>query len=255
MLKQFNLQGKTSIVTGAGRGLGKEIALALANAGCDVVVVVASRTKNEIEKTANEIIKIGRSSIAIQTDVTKLSDVENLVEKTLSCFSKIDILVNNSGIVIVKPFLNVTEKEWEKVIDVNLNGTFLCCKIVGKHMVERKYGKIINVSSVDGFVGVPNVVSYCASKAGVILLTKALALEWARYNINVNVVAPGYFESGMTKIGIEDEKRLKWMLSKIPQRRIARPEEIVPLVIYLASDSSNYVTGSVFVIDGGRSIG
>lgn len=252
VLEEFILNGKSAIVTGAGRGLGKAMAQALAEAGADVVV--AARTVKEIEETSGEIVKLGRRSIAIPTDVSSSKSVEDMVHQVLSEFGKIDILVNNSGIAINKPFIETTEEEWNKVISTNITGMFLCTKAVGDHMIQQKSGKIINIASNVGVMGYQDFISYCVSKAGVIQFTRALALEWARYNINVNAIGPGTFYTAFNALALDDKSIRDKILKRIPLRRVGQPKELGPLVVYLASMASDFMTGETIFIDGGHLI-
>jgi NAD(P)-dependent dehydrogenase (short-subunit alcohol dehydrogenase family) len=253
-LDYFDLTGKVAIVTGASRGIGKAAALLLAKAGADVVC--CARDTRALQQTADDITRLGRKAYSIKADITNFAEVNALADKTISWFGKIDILVNNAGVVILKPLLDSSEEEWRKVIDTNLTGLFFCCKAVGKYMVERKYGKIINMSSMRGFIGAPNEVSYCATKGGIIQFTKALALEWARFNINVNAIAPGYIYTEMAvSTGFEKNEELRnRILNVIPLRRLGQPEEVGCLVVYLSSKASDFITGETIVIDGGQTI-
>lgn len=249
---KLKLNGKVALVTGGGRGLGKAIARALAEAGADVAVL--SRTAREIEQTAQEIVEMGRRALAISADILQVRDVERAVSRILQELGQIDILVNNSGVAIVKPILDLTLEEWNRVIQTNLTGIFIVSKTVGKHMVERKQGKVINMASVAGVRGVTTLSAYAASKAGVIQLTRCMAAEWVRYNIRVNAIAPGYFYTSMSAPGLDDEKIRDMILSKIPLRRVGQPEELGPLAVYLASDASDFMTGETIFIDGGQNI-
>ena len=249
VLDKFRLDGKVAIVTGGGRGLGRAIAMALAEAGANVTV--AARTKKQIEEVKGEIETLGCRALAVPADVKDPDQVENMVEKTVSELGRVDILVNNAGILGYSWLAELSEKDWHSVIDTNLTGVFLCTKAVGKHLIGQKSGKIINVSSAAGIVGAPRQTHYHSSKAGVILFTKALALEWNRYNINVNAIAPGYFLTNLTEPMTLDKKYYENTIKKIPLRRFGNPEELGPLAVYLASDASNYMTGETIVIDGG----
>jgi len=252
-LDYFDLSGKVAIVTGASRGIGKAAALSLAKAGADVIC--CARDMKALEETVNEITRLGRRARGIKVDITNFAEVEAMASKAVSEFEKIDILVNNAGVVILKPLLEFSEEEWRKIIDTNLTGAFFCCKAVGKYMVERKCGKVINMSSMRGFIGAPNEVSYCASKGGIIQFTKALALEWARFNINVNAIAPGYIYTEMsTQVFKENEEMLNRVLNVIPLGRIGQPEEVGVLIVYLSSKASDFMTGETIVLDGGQII-
>ena len=247
----FSLRDKVALVTGAGKGLGKSMALALSESGAHVIVV--SRTLPDIEATAREIQENGAKALPIALDVTKEEDVVRMVETILREFKTIDILVNNVGTFIGGPFLEFSVDNWHKMLEINLTSTYLCSKVVGKHMVERKNGKIINISSALGIFGARDSGAYCASKGGVIQLTKALAIEWAKYNINVNSIAPYSLETEKTSTMLEDEKVKKALISKIPLSRIGQPSDVSGTVVFLASKASDYITGQVIFVDGGFS--
>jgi NAD(P)-dependent dehydrogenase (short-subunit alcohol dehydrogenase family) len=249
----FSLAGRVAIVTGAGRGLGKVMALALADAGADVMV--AARTPAEIEETKREIEKMGRRSIAFPMDVTKRSNVQEMAARTVSELGRVDVLVNNAGGGGVYPFLDLSEEEWRYHIDLNLTGTFFCCQAVGKYLVAQGSGRVINISSIAGQKGTTNLSAYGAAKAGVINLTKTLAKEWARFNVSVNCIAPGTFDTQSNAVGLTVAKTREAMVRKIAFRRVGQPREIGPLVVYLASDASSFVTGAIFNIDGGETAG
>jgi NAD(P)-dependent dehydrogenase (short-subunit alcohol dehydrogenase family) len=245
----FKLDGKSALVTGSARGLGKEIALNLAKNGCSIIladIIYPSETANEIENIASPCI-------SVQTDISDETEVKNLVEGAISKFKKIDILVNNAGISQLS--YNATEdmsvEEWDRIIRVNLRGTFLCSKYVGKQMINSGSGSIINISTTAGITGVPRAPAYCASKAGVILLTKSLALEWAKYNIRVNAIAPHYLETELTRGLRASNKVYDGLVKQIPMKRFGKPEEIIGSVLLLASPASSYITGTVIIVDGG----
>jgi NAD(P)-dependent dehydrogenase (short-subunit alcohol dehydrogenase family) len=248
-LYEFDLSGKVAIVTGGGRGIGYHIALALAKYGADVVV--CSRTLAELEKVGAAIEETGRRAFIQQMDMGNLSQVRGLVEESVNKFGRIDILVNNAGINIPQRAVDVTEESWDKIIDTNLKGVFFCAQAVGRVMIAQKKGKIINISSQAGVVGLPQRAAYCSSKGGVNLLTKALAIEWAPYNINVNAIAPTFIETPLSKPMFANEGFRKYVLGNIPWGRVGQPEDVVGAVIYLASEASNLVTGHVLLVDGG----
>ena len=268
MLKEYNLAGKVAIVTGAGRGIGKGIALTLAEAGADVTV--AARTVEQIEGTAEEIRKLGRRALVVPTDVIKKDQVENVVEQTVSEFGKIDILVNNAGIPILKPISFVpgmklegwqtadswdtplTEEEWHLVLNTNLTSAFIFAQAVGPHMLKQKKGKIINTSSNSADLAPPYFSAYCVSKAGLSMFTRCLATEWAPYNICVNAVGPGSVLTELSAPVLNDPERKKVILERIPMARMGETRDIGLLVVYLASEASNWVTGQTFYIDGGQ---
>ena len=247
----FSLRDKVALVTGAGKGLGKSMALALSESGAHVVVV--SRTLSEVEVTAKEIQENGAKSIAIGADVTKQADVNRMTEKALTEFTTIDILVNNVGSFMGGPFLEFSLEDWHKMLEINLTSTYLCSKVVGKYMVEKRRGKIINMSAALGVLGASGSSLYCASKGGVVQLTKALAIEWAKYNINVNSIAPYTMETELTKAMLADDTIRQKILSKIPLRRIGKPDDLSGVVVFLASKASDYITGQIIFVDGGFS--
>lgn len=249
-IDKFRLGEKVAIVTGGSKGLGRAIAIGMSAVGAKVVVV--SRTKNLIEETANEIISSGGEAIAIPVDVRNEDDMVNALDKTIDKFGRLDILVNNAGIAPSNPTLKVAANEWNDVIQTNLTSNFLFSKLAVKQtMKDQRAGKIINIGSVLGFMASNVAPHYCAAKAGLAHLTKALALEWARYNINVNCIAPGFFVTEMTEEQRESEAHQKFLDFKIPFRRLGNPEEIVPAAIFLASEAASYITGSTIIVDGG----
>lgn len=246
---EFDLSGKVAIVTGAGRGMGFHIALALAKYGADIVV--CSRTVSELERVGTEIEKLGRKVLIQQVDVTKIPEVHAMVEHSTKAFGHIDILVNNAGVNIPQWAIDVTEEAWDRVVDTNLKALFFCAQAVGKVMIRQKKGKIINISSQTGTVAISQRAAYCSSKGGVNQLTKLLAIEWAQYNINVNAIAPTFIETPFTKPMFEKEGFREYVLGNIPLRRVGVPDDVTGAVIYLASEASNLVTGHVLLIDGG----
>ncbi|EAX47030.1 short-chain dehydrogenase/reductase SDR [Thermosinus carboxydivorans Nor1] len=244
-----DLSGKTALVTGGSKGIGFGMACALAHAGADIVIV--SRNLAEGEKAAQEIRNMGRKAMAISCDVTIPAAVNAMVEKALATFGKIDILLNNAGMNIRKPVVEVTEEDWDKVLDTNLKGIFLVAQRVGKEMIKQQSGKVINVASILGVIGLPWLASYAASKGGIVQLTKVLALEWAQYNINVNCIAPAYIRTPMTEGWLSDQVRLQSILSNTPLGRLGTVEDLAGPVVFLASDWSNYITGHTLLVDGG----
>ena len=251
--EKIDLTGNVAIVTGAGRGLGKAICLELASAGVDIVLV--ARTAKEITEVGDEVKALGRMALPIQCDVREKSQVDAVVDQAIKKFGKIDILVNNSGSLILKRFLDFTDEDWQFTLDVNLRGTFLFCQAAGKHMVEQKYGKIINISSADALHPIPWAQAYCAAKAGLIGFTKSLASEWAKHSINVNAIAPGYFDTNALRTALDQDKvkvKIDDIIKKyLPMQRMGDDREIAAAVAFLASPASNYITGIVLTVDGG----
>jgi NAD(P)-dependent dehydrogenase (short-subunit alcohol dehydrogenase family) len=255
-------------VTGAGRGIGKGIALTLAEAGADVVL--AARTVEQIEAAADEIKKMGRSALAVPTDVTKREQVKNVVKQTVSEFGKIDILVSNAGMPILKPISYIpgmklegwqaadswdtplTEEEWHLVLDTNLTSAFVFAQAVGPYMLKQKKGKVIYISSNSVDLAPPYFSAYCVSKAGLSMFTRCLATEWAPHNICVNAVGPGNVHTELSAPVLNDPERKKFILERIPLGRVGESREIGLLVVYLASEASNWVTGQTFYADGGQ---
>ena len=245
----FDLTGMVAMVTGAGRGIGYQIALALAKYGADLVV--CSRTVSELEKVGKEIEKLGRRVLIKRIDVRRIPEVHSLVEDAVKAFDHIDIFVNNAGINIPQWAVDVTEEAWDNIMDINLKGLFFVAQAVGKVMIQQKKGKIINVSSQAGSVGLLRRAAYCTSKGGINLLTKVLAIEWAPHNIKVNAIAPTFIETPMTQPMFQDKSFRDYVLGNISLGRLGKPEDVVGAVIYLASEASDLVTGHVLLIDGG----
>lgn len=248
-LPNFSLDGKVALVTGGRSGIGRAIALAFAKAGADVVV--CGRTPPDLEKVAGEIRTLGRRSLAIQTDVSRKSEVDNLVHRAVDEMGAIDILVNNAGISGEVNLFETPEDEWDRVIDVNLKGCYLCAQAVGKGMIERKKGNIISIASTDGISAELIRRPYNVSKAGIIMLTRVLARQLASYGIRVNAIAPGWIKTEMIRPLWDYPERLKQVEAQIPMGRIGEPEEIAGVALFLASEASSYITGHTIVADGG----
>lgn len=249
----FNLSGKVAIVTGARRGIGRGIAFSLAQAGARVAV--ADLEAADAESVAEEIEKqTGSAAIGLRCDVTEIGEVQEMVDRTIESLGGVDILVNNAGIAPMIPFEDLTEDQWEQTLAVNLKGQFFCSQSVVPVMKENEWGRIVNIASIaSGQVGVgfPGVAHYCASKGGVTALTESLALELAPYGIRVNSVGPGIIETEMTNELLADEATRDNLLARTVIGRFGRPEDIGPLVVYLASEEADFVTGATFFIDGG----
>jgi gluconate 5-dehydrogenase len=248
----FDLTGKVAIVTGAGGGLGRPIAVALATCGADVIVT--SRDLSHLEAVVGDIEALGRRALAISADVTSAASMKAMVEKVMENFSTIDILVNVAGTNARFSAEEMPEKEFERVIRFNILGTFLACQAVGKVMIEQKRGKIINMSSVRGKVA-PSMggTAYSSSKGGVDSLTRTLAAEWAKYNINVNAIAPALVMTDMTREFLSKPEIYGKMTAEIPLSRLGAPEDIIGPTVLLASDESDFMTGQILYIDGGLS--
>jgi len=252
-LPYFDLTGKVAIVTGGATGIGRGIAEGLADAGA--AVVLAARRRDKCETACQEIAsRTGVPTLPCQCDITARNQVSALVEEVSAELGRIDILVNNSGTGgSEKPILKMTEEDWNRVIDTNLKGAFLLSQAVVNKMVERKQGgKIINVASIGALIGWPNMSAYCASKGGCLQLTKSMALEWVRYDIQVNAILPGYFETPMNEAFFATEAGQKAVRSSIPMKRIAQIDEIRGVAVLLASQGSSFMTGSAIVVDGGH---
>jgi len=248
----FSLSGRVALVTGASRGLGQAIALALGAAGA--AVACAARSLEQGEATAGDIGAGGGQSVGVRLDVTRPGDIVRAVAQANAALGPIDVLVNNAGITLDKPTLEVTDEEWETVLATNLTSMFRCARAVVPGMIERGGGKVINVGSMYGIIGVPRYAAYCASKAAVGALSRSLAVEWARHNIQVNCLAPGYMSTDIPRAAMADEKTRALFFSKVPARRIGEPVEAGWLAVYLASPASDFMTGQTLYLDGGMTI-
>jgi len=248
-ISYFSLEGKVAIVTGGGTGIGRGIALEFAKAGADVVV--GSRKLANLEKVAEEVRALGRRSLAVPVDTTKKTEIDSLVQRVMDEFGSIDILVNNAGTTAIAPLLEHSEQDWDRVLDTNLKGYYLCSRVVGRRMVEQKRGNIINIASIRGIAAAPGRVSYSVSKAGVVMLTRVLALELAHYNIRANAIAPGWIKTELSKLMWSDPETYKQITALIPMGRWGEVDEIAKVALFLASDASSYITGHTIVVDGG----
>ncbi|MDI6764183.1 MAG: glucose 1-dehydrogenase [Thermodesulfobacteriota bacterium] len=246
----MRLKGKVALITGSTRGIGKEFAIGFAREGADVIV--HGRNLGKAKAVAEEIKNLGVKSMAIGADVSLSQDVTRMVEEAIQSLGRIDLLVNNAG---VNPFIleaeKIKEEGWDQVIDVNLKGVFLCCQAVGKKMIEQGGGKIINISSVVGFLGEQGFLPYAVSKAGVMMLTRVLAYEWSKYHVTVNAIAPGFIAGGMNSPILNKEVLVSGLTQQVPLKRLGKPEEIVQVALFLASEDSSYINGTTIVADGG----
>ncbi len=245
----FDLTGRVAIMTGAGRGLGRTMALALAAAGADLVL--ASRTASELDSLVDEIEALGRRAVAVPTDVTSPEACEAMVAAAVDGLGRLDVLVNNAGTNVRKPALELTPDEFDSVLQVNLKGYYNGARAAGAHFVAQGSGKLINVSSILGSVALPNQAAYASSKGAIDQLTKVLAIEWAEANVQVNGLAPTYFETDLTRPLYEDPERKAFIEDRTPMGRWGQPHELAGAVIFLAGDASNFVTGQTILVDGG----
>jgi 2-deoxy-D-gluconate 3-dehydrogenase len=247
----LQLDGKVAVVTGGGRGLGQAAAWALAEAGADVALL--ARSQDQIESTARELeAAYHHKVLPVACDVADEASVEEAADLVIAAFGRVDILVNNAGIAPLTPMLDLELADLRRVLDVNVVGTFLCARAFGAHMVAQRKGCIINIASMAGLIGQADLSAYCASKGAVLAFTRALAVEWARHHVTVNAIAPGWFRTDLNKPALDDIQTGPRIVSQIPLRRVGQPEELGPLVVYLASDAAAFMTGSVVVLDGGQ---
>jgi NAD(P)-dependent dehydrogenase (short-subunit alcohol dehydrogenase family) len=249
----FDLSGKVAIVTGTSRGLGQYFGRALAKAGADLVIT--SRTLSSLTEFKQEIESLGRKALAVQVDVLSQSDIENMVRKAMGEYGKIDVLVNNAGLNIRSPSADFAWEDWDTVVDTNLKGNFFCAQAVGKEMIKRKYGRIINMGSCTCVFGMEGIAPYTASRGGVLMMTKSLAAEWGKYGITVNVLAPGWFKTAQNAALYENKQWVENIKSRIPLNRPGLPNDLDGTVIFLASDASAYITGQIILVDGGFTTG
>ena len=245
----FDLQGQVAVVTGSTRGIGRGIAECLGKAGASVVIV--GRSREACERVAADLTAMGITALAAWADVTKVEEVEHLMQKTEDAFGRIDILVNNAGGALTHKAEDITEEEWDQVLDLDLKSVFFCSQLAGRRMIRQQRGKIINTASIMGQVGQKLTLTYCAAKSGVVGLTRALALEWARHNIQVNALCPGFVLTSINEEAMKDEKIFNATLRKIPAGRLGQVSDMVGAVLFLASEASDYMTGQTLTVDGG----
>ena len=247
--QMFSLEGKVAVVTGGTSGIGLALSLGLADAGADVVAT--ARRQQQVEDTAAAIEAKGRKTLRLASDVCNRSSLEKLLAATLSTFGKVDILINCAGKIKRTPTLTQPEEEWTDIVNTNLTGTLRGCQIFGKAMLERGYGRIINISSLNAFAALTEVAAYAASKAGVASLTRSLAVEWSKKGVTVNAIAPGVFRTALNADLLDNSPRGKELLMRTPMGRFGKTEEVVGAALYLASDAASFVTGQSLVVDGG----
>lgn len=251
MLPNFSLAGKKAIVTGASRGIGKDIALAFAEAGADVAICSRQVADGQLEAVARQIRQMGRQSIAVQADTSSKKDIEYLVQKTLDEFGAIDNLVNNAGIIIRSPILEISEENWDRLFNVDLKGYLLCAQAVSKKMMEQKKGNIINISSQHAFKTTPGMGAYAIAKAGVVMLTRVLAQELGKYGVRANCIAPGLVKTEFSRVSWTNPDFVKQREAALPLGRLAETADITGSALFLASEASSYVTGHTILVDGG----
>jgi NAD(P)-dependent dehydrogenase (short-subunit alcohol dehydrogenase family) len=246
----FKLNGRVALVTGGNRGLGFVMAQALAEAGADVVVT--SRQQEKAEQSASILAETtGRRALGLPVDVTSTPQVEHMMQTVVNTFGRLDILVNNAGINIRKPAEDFDDESWRLIQETNLTAPFICARTAARYMKEQRYGRIINLASMMGMVGLAERSAYCASKGGVIQLTKVLALEWAKYNIMVNALCPGPFATELNTVVMNNPEANQFFLDHIPLKRWGQPDELKGVIIFLASDAASFMTGSALTFDGG----
>jgi NAD(P)-dependent dehydrogenase (short-subunit alcohol dehydrogenase family) len=249
----FDLSGKVAVVTGASRGLGQYFGRALAKAGADLVIT--SRKLANLTEFKKEIESLGRKALAVQMDVLCQDDIDNMVRKTIEEYGKVDILVNNAGLNIRSPAAEFSRQSWDTVLDTNLKGSFFCAQAVAREMIKRNYGRIINMGSCTCVFGMEGIAPYTASRGAVLAMTRSLAVEWGRFGITVNVLAPGWFKTAQNAVLYEKKEWVDYLTSRIPLNRVGQPHDLDGTVVFLASDASQYITGQIILVDGGFTTG
>ena len=247
--KQLDLGGKVAVVVGGSSGIGRTLALGLAQGGADVVS--SARRLDMVNSLAGEIEALGRRTLRVTCDVGDRESLETLLKRCVEAFGKVDILVNAAGISKKAPTLDFPEEDWNRILETNLTGSLRACQVFGRHMIERRYGRVINIASMSSFVGLFEVAAYGASKSGLASLTKTLAVEWAKYGVCVNAIAPGYFRTPLSEKFLVGTGRGQEVIMRTPMKRFGEVEELVGATIFLASDAASFVTGTIIPVDGG----
>jgi gluconate 5-dehydrogenase len=253
MVELFDLSEKVAIVTGASRGLGQYFARALAKSGADLVIT--SRDLSSLTEFKQEIESLGRKALPVQLDVLSQSDIDNMIRMTMNEYGKIDILVNNAGLNIRRPSTDVSQEDWDTVLNTNLKGSFFCAQAAAREMIKRKHGRIINVGSCTCVFGMEGIAPYTASRGAILSMTRSLAAEWGKFGITVNVLAPGWFKTAQNAVLYENKEWVDYIINRIPLNRPGLPHDLDGTVIFLASDASEYITGQIILVDGGFTTG
>jgi NAD(P)-dependent dehydrogenase (short-subunit alcohol dehydrogenase family) len=247
--KALSLQDRVAVVVGGTSGIGRAIAHGMAEAGADVIAT--SRRVEQVEATAGEIERLNRRTIRVTSDVSDRASLQLLLDESIAAFGKVDILVNSAGRTKRAPTLDFSEEDWNEIIETNLTGTLRACQVFGRHMIEREYGRIVNIASLSTFVSLYEVAAYSASKAAVASLTKSLAIEWGRFGVCVNAIAPGVFRTALNQRLLDETERGREFIMRTPMKRFGQVEELAGAAIFLASEAASFVNGEVLVVDGG----